>query len=144
MNFEKIFADVFQALGTSTVVIGAYYFGKILPEQYSKPYWLNYLRIIGVTLFISFIMGSSYGSHYEDADPLYDGGEEVQDFETSNEDKFNYGLAIFLILTLPSLMGVSNGVTKEDAEKRKLEKLRAYMLLVEAENPVSNKPKGKK
>ena len=69
-------------------------------------------------------MWSSYGTHIENSDPLYGGGEIVSDFEPSQQEKNEYGLIIFFSLLIRALFGVIGAKTKEDKIKEEVDHIR--------------------
>lgn len=117
MSFENVLFGVFGFLGKAIIVFVAYYFGKTFPGEFDKPKWLNYFRVIGITALISSVMWSSYGTHVEDADPLYGGGERIVDFEPDSQERNEYGLIIFLALSIPAIIGVINSKTREEIKR---------------------------
>lgn len=74
-----------------------------------------YLICIIVVTFISFGAWSRYGTHIEDADPKYGGGDVVVDFEPTDKERNEHGLTVFFTMLVPALMGVYAG-RKEAAE----------------------------
>lgn len=108
MNYWSVFSGVLGFLGAGLVVIGAYYFGRYLSEN-NRPKWRNYLYVLVVVGFLSLAMCGSYGTHREDADPIYGGGEKVVDFNPTDKQRNEYGLKIFLSLVIPALYGVYKG-----------------------------------
>jgi len=62
--------------------------------------------MLGVIALISLGLWASYGTHTEEADPLYGGGETIVDFEPTDKERNEYGLTWFFTLTIPALYGL--------------------------------------
>jgi len=105
MDYLNVFYGVLGFLGKTLIVVGAFYFGRYMGNQY-KPKWINYLAVLGIIAFFSLILWSSYGTHTEDADPLFGGGETMIDFEPTKKERNEYGLTMFFVLSIPALYGI--------------------------------------
>jgi len=105
MDFSNVFYGVFGFLGKGLIVIAAYHAGHHLGLE-DKTKWYNYVAVLAVAALISLGCWAGYGTHTEDADPLYGGGETVVDFEPSDKERNEYGLTIFFALSIPALYGV--------------------------------------
>lgn len=105
MDYSNVFYGVLGFLGKAVIVIGAFYAGRHM-ETANQPKWFRYLTVLGVVAFLSLTLWSSYGTHTEDADPLYGGGETVIDFEPADKKRNEYGLTLFFSLSIPALYGV--------------------------------------
>ena len=57
---------------------------------------LAYGRVAFACGVIAFLAWGSYGTHREDVDPLFGGGEILQDFEPTSQERNKHGLVIFL------------------------------------------------
>lgn len=108
MDYSNIFYNILGYLGRAIIVIGSFYFGRHISKTY-KGKLKNYSIVLGLIIFLSLVMWSSYGSHTEDADPLRGGGDVVTDFEPSDKERNEYGLTMFFVLTIPALFGVYKG-----------------------------------
>lgn len=108
MDYWNIFYDILGWFGKTIIVIGAFYFGRHMSKTY-KGKFKNYSIVLGLIIFLSLMMWSSYGTHREDADPLRGGGDIITDFESSNKEKNEYGLTMFFVLAVPALFGVYKG-----------------------------------
>jgi hypothetical protein len=62
------------------------------------------LTFYGVTV-IALMVWAGYGTHTEDADPLFGGGETVVDFVPPAVERDLIGSRIFVDLLLPALLG---------------------------------------
>jgi hypothetical protein len=105
MDCSSVFYGVLGYLGKAAIVIGAFYVGRHMGTKY-KPNWVNYFAVLGGIAFFSLIAWSFYGTHTEDADPLYGGGEIVIDFNPTDKERNEYGLTLFFSLSIPALYGV--------------------------------------
>ncbi|MDA2914996.1 hypothetical protein MYX77_13775, partial [Acidobacteriia bacterium AH_259_A11_L15] len=103
-----VFYGVLEFLGKGILVIGAFYFGRHFSNLY-EPRWKNYLAVVGIVGIVSLAIWASYGTHMEDSDPIFGGGEEVVDFEPTDKQRNEYGARIFFSLIIPALFGVYRG-----------------------------------
>jgi len=53
------------------------------------------------------VLWSGYGTHIEDSDPIYGGGEEVQDFQPTKTQRNDYGMEALLTFEIAALFGVA-------------------------------------
>jgi hypothetical protein len=87
-------------------IIGiAYFVGRELAYTY-KEGWKNYLVLfygVGILTVVSWV---GLGTHTEDTDPLFGGGETVVDFVPTNVEQANHAVTIFLSLLVPALCGM--------------------------------------
>jgi hypothetical protein len=105
IDFSTVFYGIVGYLGKAFIVICAFWFGRNMGNKY-KPKWINYLAILGVIAIVSLICWSSYGTHTENADPLYGGGDTVVDFEPTDNERNEHGLTLFISLSIPALYGI--------------------------------------
>jgi len=105
MDYTNIFYGVLGYLGKAVIVIGAFYAGRHI-ETDNQPKWFNYLTVLGLVALLSLGAWAYYGTHTEDADPLYGGGEAAIDFEPTDKERNEYGLTLFFSLSIPALYGV--------------------------------------
>ena len=61
---------------------------------------------------------TNYGTHAEDADPLYGGGETVVDFEPTEDQRNRHGMFIFTVLAVTSVVGTYHGLKKRKIQER--------------------------
>lgn len=108
IDYSSVFSDVLKMLGNGFLVVISYSFGKYISQSY-KPKWKSYTLVIVAVGFLSLAMVSSFGTHIEDADPLRGGGDVVTDFESTDDERKEYGLALFLQLAIPAVIGVYRG-----------------------------------
>lgn len=106
-----MFYGVLGYFGKALIVLGAFYFGRHMSKTYSNKLQ-NYAVVLGVVAILSLVLWSSYGTHTEDGDPVYGGGETVTDFEPTDKERNEYGWQTFFVLTIPALLGVYKGQKK--------------------------------
>lgn len=70
----------------------------------------RYVICIIACAFIGWIWALELGTHVEDADPLYGGGNVVQDFIPTEAQQVQHGLTVFLGTLVPALLGLHQGV----------------------------------
>lgn len=90
---------------------------KKLASESKGPRAKAYLWSVGVSLFLAALAWGNYGSHVEDADPIFGGGETVADFEPTDEERFQHALFIFVILGASTLVGTHFGLNERDGKK---------------------------
>jgi|Deesub1362B_J571_1020462.scaffolds.fasta_scaffold02189_1 Na+-driven multidrug efflux pump len=124
MDYSNIFYGILGWLGKAVIVIVAFHFGRYMSKIH-KEKWKSYATVLGITIFLSLVMWGSYGTHVEEADPLFGGGEIVVDFEPTVKERNEYGLIIFFVLTIPALFGVYKGYREIKLQKflKKIEKV---------------------
>ena len=67
---------------------------------------------------------STHGSSYEDGDEMGRGGHWEQEFESTEKEKVNHGMFVFLFGTIPALIGAAKGLRDiRDDERQKAEDL---------------------
>jgi hypothetical protein len=108
MDCYPIFLGVLGFLGKGLIIVGAFHFGRFFSAYY-KHKWRNYLLIAGMVGLLSLFAWSSYGTHIEDDDPIFGGGNTIDDFEPSDEERNTHALTVFLSLLLPACCGVYKG-----------------------------------
>lgn len=78
------------------LVVGMYHLGKILLKEY-KSKLKTFLVLLGISAFLAFMAWSILGTHVEDADPLFGGGDRIVDYEPTLAQKNRHGTVIFLM-----------------------------------------------
>jgi hypothetical protein len=76
-----------------------------------------YLWTIGVPAFLALMAWSTYGTHTEEADPLYGGGDVVQDFEPTPRQRNHHGMRVFFYFSIPALAGTYIGLRDRRTRK---------------------------
>ncbi len=118
MLIEKVFYEVVHNFLTAGIILGAFIFGQIVAKNY-KPKWKSCVWAFWWILVLSAVVWATYGTGYEDIDPLFGYVEEqVEEIEIkglkvytnqppSLEIKRNeFGLKTFFTLLLPALYGI--------------------------------------
>jgi hypothetical protein len=73
-----------------------------------------YIITIAVSIFLSWISSSWLGTHIENDDPMYGGGDRVTDFNVSDSQRLKYGLELFIIIVTPAAIGVWRGLKERN------------------------------
>jgi uncharacterized membrane protein len=115
-NFSKPLFSLFKYLASGLGIYITYIFAESYAEI-AKPHTLPskikcFLICIIVCAFIGFCSGDYLGTHREDVDPFFGGGDTVVDFEATPVQKVNEGLTVFLCILIPALFGVASGIKK--------------------------------
>lgn len=87
------------------LVVGAYFAGQHFATTY-KEGWKNYLVVFYGIGILTLISWAGLGQHVEDADPVFGGGEVVQDFVPTAVERANHAINIFVVLLVPALIGM--------------------------------------
>jgi hypothetical protein len=106
MNYYVVLHRVVSIFATFLAVWLPYFFGWHLGKTYPQK-WRNYLTVAGMIAVACLALWSSYGTHFENSDPIYGGGDEVQDFVPTDKQRNEYGLKILLTLEIAALWGVA-------------------------------------
>lgn len=78
-------------------------------ESTVKPLRLYIITIL-TALFLSWLSSAWLGTHVENADPMFGGGDRITDFNVSDSKRIKYGLGVFIIVVTPAIVGVWNGL----------------------------------
>lgn len=122
INYSSVIYGAMGYLGKAAIVIGAFRVGRSsatheddngIKNGTKSPRWREALSLLGVIAIFSAILGSSLGTHTEDADPLYGGGETVIDFQTTEKQQLEYALTMFITLSISALYGLYGGREKK-------------------------------
>lgn len=101
------------------IVYAVYWVAKHLASEVKCSKARAYLYAIGVSLFLAGVSWANYGTHTEDADPLFGGGETVVDFEPTKDQRNRHGLFIFTVLGVTSIVGTYQGLKARDSRGHK-------------------------
>jgi hypothetical protein len=74
------------------------------------PRWKAYGWAIGFSAFMAFNSWAKYGTHTEDADPIYGGGEVVVDFRPTDAARKGHGAWVFIVLAATTTLGTYWGL----------------------------------
>jgi len=92
------------------VFIAARHFAKRGKGTHWNAYLWTFAVIIGFTLFSSYALGT----HIEDSDAIYGGGETVTDYEPTGEQRIKHGIFIFTALIVPAVIGTNKGLRERE------------------------------
>jgi hypothetical protein len=86
-------------------VVMAYLAGRHFATTYEEG-WKNYLLVVYSVGILTVMAWVGVGTHTEDADLLFGGGEIVTDFIPKPGERDDHALSIFLTLLIPSIYGM--------------------------------------
>ncbi|MCK9582878.1 MAG: hypothetical protein M0Q46_04605 [Endomicrobiales bacterium] len=114
INYEDVFLKVFGLFLRVCVVYAIYKVSSDLTENSKKPAWRIYLNILLVSLFASWLCSSNLGSYIdtENADPLFGGGDGIQEYVPTIKEKYEHALFIFTVMFITSFKGVYDALRK--------------------------------
>lgn len=93
------------ALLKAGLVVLVYLAGHHFATTYEEG-WKNYLLVLYGVGILTIISWAGLGTHVEDADPLFGGGETVIDFIPKPGERGDHAINIFLTLLVPTIYGV--------------------------------------
>jgi hypothetical protein len=79
-----------------------------------------YLRAIGASVLLGFAAWALYGTHVEDADPLFGGGTEVVDSTPTDTQRNRYGVTAFMVVAVLTLSGAFVGLRDRDPKQSEI------------------------
>jgi hypothetical protein len=94
--------------GRLLLIALAYYLANSFFRQHivsEMPVWKCLLWTFYGSTAIALMLGASYGTHTEDADPLFGGGDVIVDFDPTLVERGLYASQLFVDLLLPALLG---------------------------------------
>lgn len=103
-------ADAFLILFRVFVVYVIYSAAKHFASQAKCTKARAYLWAIGISLLLAAVSWANYGTHTENDDPLFGGGEIVTDFGPTDDQRNRHGLLIFTVLGVTSIVGTYQGL----------------------------------
>lgn len=107
LNFGLVYLAYQMAYVTSS---------NALKECKREPRWFDFLRHIawcaGTCLLIAWAAKEGYGTHIEDADPIWGGGTTVSDFVPTEQEKSDYGAGVLFNTLFPALLAVRNAIVQ--------------------------------
>ena len=116
------FTDGFyQALGHFLGLVwvwGMFRFSQMLFEDYKRKL-KTFVVILGISLLLGFLSWSSVGTHVEDSDPVFGGGDTVTDYEATHSQRNKAGTFIFLLSFLPACAGLLSAAKSADSKSDK-------------------------
>ena len=78
-------------------------------EEYRKQLWQRCLIVFYAACVLSVLGYGNLGTHVEDADPLFGGGDIVVDYEPTNTQRHQAGARVFFGVLIPGLLGTVVG-----------------------------------
>lgn len=106
MNYYAVLHRILSIYASFLVVWFPYFVGWHLGKVYQQK-WRNYFTVAGIVAVVCLALWTSYGTHFENSDPIYGGGDEVQDFVPTEMQRAEYGLKLLLTLEIAALWGVA-------------------------------------
>ena len=97
--------DIFFNLAQAGLVILAYFAGRHFADTYPDE-WRNYLLVVYGVGILTLFSWAGYGTHTEDGDPIYGGGETIVDFVPTDVERSNLAFTIFVKYSIAALFGV--------------------------------------
>jgi hypothetical protein len=104
-NFPDAFWKPVQGLLKVGLILLAYFLGRHFATTYEEG-WENYLLVLYSIGVLTLIAWAGLGSHVENADPLFGGGEEVIDFIPKPGERSDHAINIFITFLIPAIYGV--------------------------------------
>lgn len=112
-SLHTIMTGTVQALGPLFLAAAAYQIAKVYPVTKQKDpnasrvvsTVIVYGRALAICAFVALGLALTHGTHMEDSDPLFGGGEEVTDFEVSPQEREQYGWKVFAALAVGAISG---------------------------------------
>ena len=103
--FSEAGNEIFFDLATAGLIVAAYFAGRFYADTYPDE-WRNYLAVIYGVAFITMLSWAGYGTHTEGGDPIFGGGETIQDFVPTDVERSNLAFTIFVKYSVAALYGV--------------------------------------
>jgi hypothetical protein len=111
VDYEDVFWKVVGKLFVAVMAYWIYFGAKFIFSATTmappplRDRVVNYLKGLGAALVIALVCWNGYGTHKEDADPLYGGGYTVVDFVPTKKERNEYGLFVFFFTLIPIWYG---------------------------------------
>jgi multidrug transporter EmrE-like cation transporter len=104
-NFEAgLWKPAVHLLGAGFLIV-VYSVSRKLARTYEEV-WKSYLLVFYLAGALSLLSWANYGTHVEDADPLFGGGETVVDFVPAEQQRSEHALNLLVLLLVPGFYGV--------------------------------------
>lgn len=116
--YDSIFLKALTDLIKAWFIYVIWSFSRDLSSKSKSARPIVYGKTIAVCAVLAIFAWATYGTHIEDADPMFGGGDRVVDFVPTKEEKNEHGWYIFFSLAIPALIGVGYGL-----EDRKLNEM---------------------
>lgn len=112
IGFEDALFLLFRAFIVFAIASGA----RRLATESKGPRIKAYAWALAVSVGLAAVAWGTYGSHTENADPIFGGGEVVADFEPSAVQSLRYATFVFVVVGVASLAGTHIGLRQRDKE----------------------------
>jgi hypothetical protein len=104
-HFPKTLWKPAITLFKAGIIVSAYLAGFWFGKNYKEP-WKSYLFVFYAVGILTLLSWAGLGTSSENGDPLFGGGEIVQEFMPSHGEMDDHALTIFLSLFIPAIYGV--------------------------------------
>jgi hypothetical protein len=104
-HFPNVLWKPAIALFKAGIIVSAYLVGFWFGHSYEEP-WKSYLFVFYAVGILTLLSWAGLGTSSENGDPLFGGGEIVQEFLPSHGEMDDHALTIFLSLFIPAIYGV--------------------------------------
>jgi hypothetical protein len=105
--------DALLKLGGYALGLGLLYaiyaLGRAMGSLYQGPMVTKYLAALGVAGMLGLVSAHSLGTHVEDSDPIYGGGDRVFDYSPSAAERSEHGWFVFFLAAAASIAGLHRG-----------------------------------
>jgi len=81
-------------------------------------WWKGYASSFAIALVLGVIGRTTLGTHTENDDPIYGGGDRVVDYIPTREEQDRAFYMIFGLTALPALIGTHVGLAKREADSK--------------------------
>jgi hypothetical protein len=114
INYQDVFLKVFGLFLKVWIIFAIYKVSNNLTEKSDKPAWKIYLTVLFVSLFASWLSSTYLGSYVEteNADPLFGGGDRIQQYIPTIKEKYEHAIFIFTVMFITSFKGVYDALRK--------------------------------
>jgi len=112
--------DIFKGLWVLFrfgVIYFVYSVARKTTEDGTNSKWKSYSWTVAIVLGLTILSSTTIGTHVEDADPLFGGGEVVEDYEVSSHERIKQGFYLFTVLIIPALIGTHKGLSERVRSK---------------------------
>jgi hypothetical protein len=116
-TFQPILMPVFSDLLKAYFIAMVWWVGKYSAANSTSIQPLVYGKTILFCAFLAFIAYGTMGTHMENADPLFGGGDEIIDFVPTDTERLEYAWRAFFVLVIPALCGVYQGMEERRWKK---------------------------
>jgi hypothetical protein len=99
----------------------AFAFAYQLALQNTCAAWKSYLLAVASAAVLAYLSWLTYGTHTEDSDPIFGGGDVVDDFQPTSHQREQHALFVFAFLVIPAIGGTFFG-RREAAQTKNLTK----------------------